>query len=85
MSDHFGSEAESWNHDEDGKPGINLFANAVQVWTIMNGDGATVAQAASAFACPPQMIVECVEHHYWMFLEGPDDDFSKMVIAHEGE
>lgn len=85
MTDYFGSDADSWNHDEDGRPGIDLFASAVQVWAIMNGEGVTVAEAAKVFSCAPQMIVEAVEHHYWMMIEGPDDDFSKMIIAHEGE
>lgn len=87
MSKFFGHDDDAWDHDT-GKPGIQLFGNAVQVWSILNanaGRPSTVAAAAEAFAIAPQMVLEAVAAHYWMYLEGPDDDFTKMTIEHEGE
>lgn len=87
MSEFFGRDDDAWDHDT-GKPGIQLFANAVQVWAISNanaGRPSNVAAAAAAFAVEPMMIVKAVDAHYWMFLSGPDDDFTKMLIEHEGE
>jgi len=85
---YFGSDPEGWNHEDDGKVGIILFSNAVQVWAIRNfeaGNTTTVRTAAQAFCCDDQMIVEAVKYHPWMLLEGPQDDFTKLYIEHEGE
>lgn len=87
MSKFFGHDDAAWDHDTE-KPGIQLFGNAVQVWSILNaeaGRSLTVAAAAEAFAVAPQMVLEAVAAHYWMYLEGADDDFAKMRIEHEGE
>lgn len=86
-SDFFGADDEAWDH-ETGKPGIQLFANAIQVWAVCNlkpGRAPSVANAAEAFAVDPRMIVEAVNANYWMFLAGPDNDFTKISIEHEGE
>lgn len=88
MSKYFGQDEESWNHDDDGKIGVALFGNAVQVWSIMNSNAgklATVSEAAASFSVDPLMVIEAVNAHYWMFISGPDDDFTKMQIEHEGE
>lgn len=69
---------------ETGKPGIALFGNAVQVWSILNGRK-SVAEAAAAFNCPPQMVAAAVKQHYWMLLVGCGDDFTKVFIEHDGE
>ena len=84
---YFGPEDDAWDQ-ETGKPGIALFGSAVQVWAFLNeeaGKSPTVAMAAKAFSVPPQMIMDAIEEHYWMFVTGPDDDFTKMRIEHEGE
>ncbi len=31
------------------------------------------------------MIAAAVKHHPWMYLTGPEDDFSRLMIEHEGE
>ena len=88
MSNFFGRDDDTWNHEDDGKIGVSLFGNAVQVWAIMNansGRPTTVATAADAFFVSPLMIIEAIEAHAWMFITGPDDDFTKMQIEHEGE
>ena len=72
----------------DGKIGVSLFGNAIQVWAMLNanaGKHSSVADAAAAFSVEPLMIIEAVNAHYWMFITGPDDDFTKMQIEHEGE
>lgn len=87
MSDFFGHDVAGWDHDT-GKPGIQTFGNAVQVWAVLNAEAnrpSTIAAAAEAFAVSPQMVFEAVDAHYWMFIEGPHDDFTKMRIEHEGE
>jgi hypothetical protein len=88
MSEYFGQDDDSWNHEDDGKVGVSLFGNAVQVWAIFNanaGNPTSVADAAVAFAVHPVMIIEAINDHAWMFITGPDDDFTKMQIEHEGE
>lgn len=87
MSDFLGHDVDGWDHDT-GKPGIQTFGNAIQVWAILNSEAgrpSTVAAAAEAFSVAPRMVLEAVAAHYWMYLEGPDDDYTKMRIEHEGE
>jgi hypothetical protein len=82
----FGSDPDSWNIEDSGNVGIQLFGNAVQVWTVMqNRSGVTVAEAAAAFNCTPRMVRAAVDEHAWMDACGPDDDFTKQTIEHEGE
>jgi hypothetical protein len=70
---------------EKGVPGINLFANALQVWGWCQNHTASVAEASSAFNVAPQRIIEAVEFHNWLFLTGPREDYSKLIIEHDGE
>lgn len=85
MADNlFGSDALGWDN-ETGQPGAVIFQNAVQVWSVMQRRPTSVAEAALAFNCDAAMIIEAVEQHYWMLLEGPRDDLSKLIIEHDGE
>lgn len=84
MSAYFASEGDGWDQNT-GRPGKDLFGNAVQVWSILQERPTSVAEAATAFNCDPMMIVEAVRDHYWMMLSGPTDDFAKCIIEHEGE
>lgn len=63
------------------------FQTAVQVWSFMQAvdQPQTVADAAALFQVKPAVIVKAVEEHPWMYLNGPDDDYSKMIIEHDGE
>lgn len=70
-------ERTGWDQ-ETGAPGIALFNNAVQVWSVMQGRPTTVAEAAQAFQVPESRIIEAVNEHYWMYLDGD-------VIEHDGE
>lgn len=83
--DFFASDdhIDGWDQ-ETGKPGVALFGNAIQVWSILNGRK-TVADAAAAFNCSPQMVAAAVKQHHWMILVGGGDDFAKMFIDHDGE
>lgn len=72
-------------YDTDtGKPGIMLVANAIQFWAVQNYRS-TVREAATAFRMTDADVRRAVRAHYWMFLEGPDDDPTKQFIEHEGE
>ena len=86
--DHWAEDGEHWDTDH-GRPGKVLVACAIQFWSIANyerdGRNRTVAEAAEVFNISPLRVIEAVTWHYWMFLTGPSDDFSKMVIEHEGE
>lgn len=73
-----------WDHNTRA-PGIFTFGNAIQVWAIMQNRPTSIADAARAFNCPPERIEDAVESHDWMFLEGPEDDYEKLMIQHEGE
>lgn len=75
---------EGWDN-ETGKPGLGIFSNAVQVWSVRNFSTSTVAAAAEAFKVEPEIILAAVEAHPWMYLSGPGDDYSKLKIEHEGE
>jgi hypothetical protein len=76
------SERTGWD-EETGAPGIALFNNAVQVWSVMQGRPTTTAEAARVFNVPEKRIIEAVDEHYWMFIERHDD--GSMTIEHEGE
>lgn len=65
--DFFITQAES-DRGECGFP-PSMLSNAVQLWSCMQGPRVSVAQAARAFNCEPQLIVEAVRAHHWMFLE----------------
>lgn len=63
-------------------------SNALQVWSGLQGHGATdvsVGQAAVAFHLAPALIAEAVEAHAWMFLSGDRANPAAMIIEHEGE
>mgnify|MGYP000893522139 CR=1 FL=1 len=83
--DYFaGSDDEGWD-TETGKPGVVLFANALQVWSALQTGDVTVRSAATAFNVAPAMVVAAVKSHAWMFLTGPRDDYDRLKIEHEGE
>jgi hypothetical protein len=64
---------------ETGRPGIGLFANAVQIWALLQEREVTIAEAARAFNVPEAMIRTAVEWHPWMLIEAGD------IIGHDGE
>lgn len=70
---------------ESGAPGIGTFANALQLWSIYQDQPVSVALAAVVFNVEPRRIIEAVEWHFWMFLTGPHDDYTRLMIEHEGE
>lgn len=72
---------ERWDQ-KTGRPGIEDFADAVQMWSILqNRTDTTIEEAAAVFNVPIEMVRQAVEDHPWMFLEGKDGN----VIGHEGE
>lgn len=76
----FGPDDEAWDL-ETGKPGIGLFAKAIQVWAVCQLEKrprVTVQQAAMAFRVKTGMVKTAVEWHPYMYL---NDD----LIEHEGE
>lgn len=83
----FGKDDDGWDVGDTGQVGISLFGNAIQVWSAFQqrNDDVTIAEAAVAFRCTPQMVRAAVDAHPWMFVAGPDDDFSKQTIEHDGE
>lgn len=85
----FGPDPESWNIDAGGDyaglPGIGIFSDALQVWSVVQEGPVSVASAARAFNCTAARIIFAVRRHSWMYLAGPDDDYEKLLIEHEGE
>jgi hypothetical protein len=79
-----GEASDEWDH-ETGLPGVALIGNAIQVWAMMNEGAQTVRATAEAFNINDAQVRQAVATHYWMFLEGPDDDPTKQIIQHEGE
>jgi hypothetical protein len=80
----FAENEDGWDQ-ETGAPGISLFANALQCWSVMQQRQVTVWDAANAFKAHPDRIIEAVEYHPWMFLTGDQFDPHKTIIEHEGE
>lgn len=83
----FGEDDHSWNADTDCNPGICLVALAIQVWAVCRaaiGISSSIGEAAMTFNLPMAMIVQAVEHHQFMHLEGPADDPAS-TIGHDGE
>lgn len=71
-------EPDRWDQNEC-VPGVGLFGDALQVWSMAQPTPTTVADAALAFCCTREIIEQAVEHHAWMLL-GEND-----VIEHDGE
>jgi len=93
-SKYFGPEEESWNVGTCGRVGISLFGKALQVWSTFAAEecedlnGISVQQAASTFHCDPEMIIEAVEDHPWMYLwslDEEDENPAQIYIDHDGE
>lgn len=82
--ENWAAERDRWDQ-ETGAPGISLFGNALQVWSFMQEGKTSVAEAAITFMVSPERIIEAVEEHAWMFLEGDRADPAKLFIEHEGE
>lgn len=66
------------------------FAAALQVWSCMQRRPTRVGEAATAFNVAPELVVEAVGYHYWMFLSRIDIDgkalpIEQWLIEHEGE
>jgi hypothetical protein len=75
-------------------------AGAVQVWAVLQPrESVTVAEAAAAFAVVPRRIMECCLNGGWMYLAGPEHNYTmeehldaamevpaeQLTIEHEGE
>jgi hypothetical protein len=45
----------------------------------------SVAEAARVFNVDPARVIEAVEIHSWMYLSGPHDDYTRLMIEHDGE
>jgi hypothetical protein len=67
--------------DHEGQ-GLSSAGTAIQIWAFCQCRTVTVREAMAAFRVSEEMIVEAVEEHYWMFLEGNGPD---ATIEHEGE
>lgn len=78
-------EGDEWDTEVTGLPGAQMAAQAIQVWSALQGRSVTVREAATAFNMADAQVRQAVSAHYWMFLEGPDDDPTKQTIEHEGE
>lgn len=74
-----------WDH-ETGAPSPDHLANAIQVWSVLQGRKTSVAEAARAFNVAPRHVIEVIDREYgWMSLIGPRDDLKNLIIEHEGE
>lgn len=83
--ERWGAEDDTWNLETGHHPGIHLVANAIQAWACFQEGPTSVADAARVFNIEPIRVIEAIEAHYWMFLEGPRDDYTHLMIEHEGE
>jgi len=75
---------DEWDQDE-GNPDIGAVAQAIQVWDMFNPGEHTVREIGEVFNLDDAQVRQAVEAHYWMYLDGPDDDPTKQIVQHEGE
>lgn len=62
------------------------FASALSCWAWMQQRDVTVAEAANVFNTTPEIVVEAVNAHPRMFLEGAEGAGPELqFIAHDGE
>ena len=76
-----------WDSDT-GKIGMGRFGSLIQDITIYCKKIKSVADVVAlldASECSAQDVIDAVEEHPWMYLEGPTDDYSKLMIQHDGE
>ena len=71
-------EGEAGLHESD-------FRQALQTWCFMQNRPVSVREAAIVFNVADAMVCKAVNEHAWLFLSGPDDDMSRLIIEHEGE
>lgn len=69
---------------DTGRPGLGLVAISLQFYSVQNYP-CSVAQVATAFKMKAEDVVAAVEDHPWMYVHGPRDDFSRLMIEHDGE
>ncbi len=88
----FGPCEDDWNLDLDlghadyGKPGVGIVASAISVWASLQERRVTVGDAAATFRMPAAAVVQCVDHHPWMYFVGvKETPIEHLVIEHEGE
>lgn len=72
---------EGGRETEAGKPSIGDFADAIQLWSIMQDRETTLEEASAVFRVPIEMVRQAVGWHPWMLLDGEDGN----VIGHDGE
>ena len=68
--------------------GFGTLGTALQVWSSLQTsgcEGQAVGAAALAFHLSPALIIEAVEKHHWMYLDGDRADPAAMLIEHDGE
>ncbi len=77
--------ADDWSVEE-GIPDIASVANAIQVWLMFQPElRHSVRQVGEVFNLDDAQVRQAVEAHYWMYLDGPDDDPNQQFIEHDGE
>jgi hypothetical protein len=76
---------DEWDQDE-GHPDINSVALAIQIWTMFNPPYRhSVRKVGEVFNLDDAQVRQAVEAHYWMYLDGPDDNPHQQFIEHDGE
>lgn len=82
--DDWAPESEDWNTDT-GAPNFYKFQGLVQAWSLFQVGETSVAEAALALNVPASRIVEAASDHPYMYLTGPHDDYTRLIIEHDGE
>jgi len=75
-----------WDQDE-GIPDVMSIAVAIQVWTMLNpgANRHSVRKVGEVFNLDDAQVRQAIRAHYWMYLDGPDDDPHQQFIEHDGE
>lgn len=70
-------EYDHWDIDND-LPCQTGFCNTLSMWSWMQRRPTSVDEAAMVFNCTREVILQAVESHMWLYLDGDN-------IEHEGE
>jgi len=82
--DAWADDAHGWDY-QTGAPGIGLFGNTVQVWSVLQPEPVTVGDVVRAFSVRTRMVVEAIEAHPWMLLAGDPTRPVFQTIEHDGD
>lgn len=84
--DQWCEDGRAWDSDTS-MPSKENIGSAISSWAWLQQRPCSVKEAAKVFNIRPDKVKEAIDYFegYPVCLIGPPDDFSKLIIEHEGE